>query len=96
MHIRIVHGLAMGAGRTKVKPTAYRDGQNVIRDSSSRVLVDMPPEAKVAPPLMKAMAPWIKSSEADLLPCPIPAEFARINLGRFIPTIMAMAGPHGY
>ena len=36
----------MAEGRIRVKPTSYRDGQNVIRDSQSRRIVYMPPEAK--------------------------------------------------
>ena len=28
-----LHGLVMGGGKTRVRPTGYRDGQNVIRDA---------------------------------------------------------------
>jgi Fic family protein len=34
--IWLLHGLVMAGGRTKVKPTPYREGQNVIRNSRSR------------------------------------------------------------
>ena len=44
--IKRIHALVMGGGKQKVKPTAYRDAQNVIRDSSTRSIVYMPPEAK--------------------------------------------------
>ncbi len=54
--IRTLHALVMGRGNKRGKPTPYRDGQNVIRDSRSRGLVYMPPEAKDVPPLMKAMS----------------------------------------
>jgi Fic family protein len=42
-HIQTLHALVMAEGRKKVKPTPYRDGQNVIRDSRSRRIVYMPP-----------------------------------------------------
>jgi Fic family protein len=42
--IKMIHGMVM-KGR-KTKPSDYRDGQNVIRDSSSGKIVYMPPEAK--------------------------------------------------
>jgi Fic family protein len=35
-HIQTLHALVMAKGRKRVRPTPYRDGQNVIRDSSSR------------------------------------------------------------
>jgi Fic family protein len=83
-HIQMLHALVMSGGRTKAKPTPYRDGQNVIRDSRSRGIVYMPPEVKDVPPLMKAMVAWIASSEANALPCPIRAgichyQFATIH-----------------
>src|SRR5712671_5492374 len=52
--IRALHGLVMGEGRRRAKATPYRDGQNEIRDSRSRRIVYMPPEAKDVPRLMKA------------------------------------------
>ncbi len=42
--IQTLHALVMAAGRTRVKPTPYRDGQNVIRDSRTRGIVYLPPE----------------------------------------------------
>jgi Fic family protein len=74
----------MAEGRRKIKPTPYRDGQNVIRDSRSRTIAYMPPEARDVPPLMKAMVAWITASEADSVPCPIRAaithyQFATIH-----------------
>src|SRR5580704_11304191 len=43
-HVQTLHGLVMADGRRKAKPTPYRDGQSVIRDSRSRGIVYMPPE----------------------------------------------------
>lgn len=84
-HIQTLHGLVMGEGRKKVKPTPYRDGQNVIRDSRSRGIVYMPPEAKDVPPLMRAMMSWIASSERNSLPCPIRAGIAHYQFATIHP-----------
>jgi len=83
-HIQLLHALVMAEGRKNPKPTLYRDGQNVIRDSCSRGIVYMPPEAKDVPQLMKEMVAWIESPENIELPCPIRAgiahyEFATIH-----------------
>lgn len=85
LHIQTLHGLVMAEGRRKVKPTPYRDGQNVIRDSRSRGVVYMPPEAKEVPPLMKAMVFWVASSMKDLLPCPIRAGIAHYQFATIHP-----------
>jgi len=37
--IQTLHALVMSGGSKKVKPTPYRDGQNVIRDARSRRIV---------------------------------------------------------
>lgn len=36
--IQIIHALVMSNGKTNVKPTKYRDGQNVIKDSGTKKL----------------------------------------------------------
>ena len=59
----------MSDGRTKVNPTPYRDGQNVIQDSATGTIVYMPPESKDVSSLMRHMVAWIK--ENDELPCPL-------------------------
>ena len=83
-HIQTLHARVMAEGRNKVKPTPYHDGQNVIRDSRSRGIVYMPPEAKDVPKLMKEMVAWVATTEHKELPCPIRAgiahyEFATIH-----------------
>lgn len=67
--IQTLHALIMADGQEKTKPTAYRDGQNVIRDSVTKGIVYMPPEAKDVPELMRSMISWIK--ENAQVPCPI-------------------------
>ncbi|MGZ3733085.1 MAG: Fic family protein, partial [Parachlamydiaceae bacterium] len=44
--IQTLHALVMASGRKRSQPTAYRDGQNVIRDGGTKRIVYMPPEAK--------------------------------------------------
>lgn len=83
-HIQTLHALVMAEGHTKVKPTRYRDGQNVIRDRRSRGIDYMPPEAKDVPELMKELVAWLAKTERQELPCPIRAgiahyEFATIH-----------------
>ena len=83
--IKTLHGLVMAEGRSKVKATPYRDGQNTIRDGRSRRIVYMPPEASDVPPLMKAMVSWLASSEADSLPCPLRAAIAHYQFATIHP-----------
>lgn len=84
IHLRTLHALVMAEGRTKVKPTPYRDGQNVIRDSRSRRIVDMPPEAKDVGPLMKQLVAWVEA-RAESLPCPIRAGIAHYQFATIHP-----------
>jgi Fic family protein len=72
--IQRVHGFVM-AGRVNLTP--YRDGQNVIRDSRTRAIVYMPPEAKAVPGLMADLVGWVNQQlyEGDL-PVPIIAGLA--------------------
>ena len=48
--VRRLHALVEKGSRAK--PTPYRDGENVIRDSVSGAIVYLPPEAKDVPILM--------------------------------------------
>ncbi len=80
--IQSLHALVMGDGKSKVKPTSYRDGQNVIRDARTRAIVYLPPEAKDVKDLMGAMASWINTNRE--LPCALRAaithyQFATIH-----------------
>src|ERR1019366_2564998 len=84
-HIQTLHGLVMAEGRRKAKPTRYRDGQNVIRDSRTRSIAYMPPKAKDVPRLMKALAAWISTSQRDSLPCPIRAGIAHYQFATVHP-----------
>ena len=82
-YIRKLHGLLMGNGTKRCKPTPYRDGQNVIRDAGSGRIVYMPPEAADAPVLMKEMVDWI-NQHVSSVPIPIVAavghyQFATIH-----------------
>lgn len=68
--IKTIHALVEGDGRSRVKPSQYRDGQNVIRDSSNGRIVYMPPEAKDVPSLMKEFVEYINKN-LDTIPAPI-------------------------
>ncbi|NRA73929.1 MAG: Fic family protein [Rickettsiales bacterium] len=81
--IQTLHALVMSDGRTNVKPTPYRDGQNVIKDGNTGTIIYMPPESKDVPKLMKNMIAWIK--ENDDLPCPIIAAIAHYQFATIHP-----------
>jgi len=81
--VQRLHALIMGGGRTRVRPTPYREGQNVIRDSRSSAIVYMPPEAKDVPPLMKQLVRWL--NRRDALPVPIRAAIAHYQFATIHP-----------
>jgi Fic family protein len=84
-HVQTLHALVMAGGSSKVKPSVYRDGQNVIRESRSRAIVYMPPEAKDVPRLMADMMAWTKDSDVQRLPCPIRAGIAHYQFATIHP-----------
>jgi Fic family protein len=67
--IRRLHALVEKGARAK--PTPYRDGQNVIRDSASEAIIYLPPEAKDVPALMAALVAWVHRAEKEGLPAPL-------------------------
>lgn len=67
----------------RIKPTCYRDGQNVIKDSGTGTIVYMPPEAKDVPNLMRNLVSWIKDNKE--LPCPIIAGIAHYQFATIHP-----------
>lgn len=71
--IRRLHALVED-GRTR--PTPYRDGQNMIRDSETGALVYLPPEAKDVPFLMEGLVDWVRQVGEDRLPPPLIAALA--------------------
>jgi len=81
--VQILHALVVGGGKTRVKQTPYRDGQNVIRDSRSQGIVYMPPEAKDVPKLMKQLIAWI--GRKDDLPMPVRAALAHYQFATIHP-----------
>lgn len=70
-NIKHIHALVVGGGTSKVKNSEYREGQNVITDSSTGNIVYMPPEAKDVESLMKEFVVWINTN--DDIPAPIKA-----------------------
>jgi Fic family protein len=74
--IQRLHALVEGQRR----PSAYRDGQNTIRDSETGALVYLPPESRDVPGLMTGLVAWVRSAEAEGLPLPIVAALAHYQL----------------
>jgi Fic family protein len=81
--VKRLHGLAYhGRNRSSV----FRDGQNVIRESGSRRIVYMPPEAADVPGMMAALVAWINSEiKSGALPVPIVAALAHYQLATIHP-----------
>ncbi len=71
-----LHGLIMGGGKQNCKPSPYRDGQNVIKDSVTRKIVYLPPEAHDVPQLMHDVVAWVREAEQEGLPAPLIAGIA--------------------
>jgi len=106
--IQTLHALVMAGGTAKVKPSPYREGQNVIRDGRTRGIVYMPPEAKDVPGLMKDLVAWIGDTEREGLPCPLRAgishyQYATVHpyydgngrTGRLLTTLILHLGGYG-
>jgi Fic family protein len=83
--IKVLHALVMAGGSSKVKPTPFRDGQNVIRNARSRRIVYLPPEAGEVPLLMQDLVKWINGSADANLPCPIRAGIAHYQFATIHP-----------
>ncbi|MBS0235740.1 MAG: Fic family protein [Proteobacteria bacterium] len=81
--VQILHALVMSNGKKVVKPSKYRDGQNVIRDSRTKAIVYMPPESKDIRQLMQALVTWINKNHT--LPCPIVAAIAHYQFATIHP-----------
>ncbi|NGX31462.1 MAG: hypothetical protein K940chlam8_00832 [Chlamydiae bacterium] len=82
--IQLLHALLMSYGITRVRPSAYRDGQNVIRDARTSAIIYMPPEAKDVSGLMEGLVQWIKEN-LHQIPCPIVAGIAHYQIATIHP-----------
>ncbi|CAN5668269.1 hypothetical protein BH11VER1_BH11VER1_17230 [soil metagenome] len=81
--IKTLHGLVLDG---KAKPTPYRDGQNVIRDSVTQSMVYMPPEWREVPALMQELVNWINHEmETRELPVPVIAGLAHYQFATIHP-----------
>ena len=81
--IQLLHGLAFEG---KAKPSPYRDGQNVIRNSGDGRIVYLPPEAKEVPALMQELIEWINDEiEEKRLPVPVMAALAHYQFATVHP-----------
>jgi Fic family protein len=104
--IQRIHALVERGARAK--PSPWRDGQNMIRDSESGALVYLPPEAKDVPSLMSGLVAWIRQAEEEMLPVPILAGLAHYQFvtihpyydgngrtARLLATFLLHRGGHG-
>lgn len=82
--IKKIHALVMAAGKSKVKATAYRAGQNVIREAGSNAIVYLPPEAKDVPVLMRSLVAWINKTK-NKYPAPLRAAIAHYQFATIHP-----------
>ena len=82
-NVQTLHALVMGGGKTRKKPTPYRDGQNVIKDSRTGSIVYMPPEAKDVRELVSELIFWINGQ--DDLPVPLKAAIAHYQFATIHP-----------
>lgn len=82
--VQFIHALVMSGGNKKVKPTAYRSVQNVIRDSGTGKIVYLPPEAPDVPMLMNALFEWLMHTKHDL-PHPLRAAIAHYQFATIHP-----------
>lgn len=78
--IRRLHAVVTKVTVARTKPTPYRDGQNVIRDSATGAIVYLPPEAKDVPALMAEMVRWAQEAEKEGLPVPLIAALVHYQL----------------
>jgi Fic family protein len=81
--IQTIHGWVL-SGRKSA--SAYREGQNVIKDGLSGAIVYMPPEASEVSGLMKALVSWIDISlKKGKIPVPIIAALAHYQFATIHP-----------
>ena len=81
--IQRIHALVMAGGKSTVKPTPYRDGQNVIQDSRTGSIVYLPPQAADVPRLMHNLVHWLNSETG--LPVPLIAAIAHYQFATIHP-----------
>lgn len=72
--IRKLHAIVEKGPRRR--PSEYRSAQNVIRDSASGRIVNLPPEAKDVPGLMGELVEWVRHAEKADVPAPVIAGLA--------------------
>ena len=78
--IKALHGLSFGG---RMKPTPYRDGQNVIR--SGKLVVYIPPKAEDVPALMADLVKWVEQAVTEGLPIPFVAGLAHYQFATIHP-----------
>lgn len=82
--IQTLHAQVMAGGKESVKPTLYREEQNVIRDGRTKAIIYMPPEAKDVKNMMKELVMWINTHQKTLA-CPVIAAIAHYQFATIHP-----------
>jgi Fic family protein len=82
-YIQRLHALVMGDRRIKFTP--YRDGQNVIRETSTGKIIYMPPEAKDVPQMVQDLLLWLEMSKIEGVPDPIRASIVHYQFATIHP-----------
>lgn len=81
--VQKIHGCVMEG---KAKPTPYRDGQNVIRESGTGTIISLPPEWREVPQLMLELVAWVNRQLAENeLPAPLIAGIAHYQFATIHP-----------
>jgi cell filamentation protein, protein adenylyltransferase len=78
--IKTLHGLSFEG---QLKPTPYRDAQNVIR--SGKLVVYIPPKAEDVPTLVADLVEWIEASVHEDVPIPFIAGLAHYQFATIHP-----------
>ncbi|MGZ3732913.1 MAG: Fic family protein [Parachlamydiaceae bacterium] len=66
--IQTLHGTIISGGKPPIKPSPYRDRQNLIYNQRTCAIAYMPPPAEEVPDLMKQLVKWIQKSQGTPLP----------------------------
>jgi Fic family protein len=82
--IKYLHAITMAKGKKPARGTEYRDGQNVIRDSTTGRIVYLPPEAQDVPQLMHDLVAWLQDNKENL-PAPLRAGIAHYQFATIHP-----------
>lgn len=82
--IQKIHALVISSGKTNVKLSPYREGQNVIHEGGTNRIVYLPPEAQDVLKLMQELVDWLNNTK-NKIPCPLRAAIAHYEFATIHP-----------